>query len=60
VHGNPGSSEDFDQPVAAVGAFGRALAFDLPGWGRAKKPRDFDYSIPGSPATWDAHWKSSA
>jgi pimeloyl-ACP methyl ester carboxylesterase len=47
VHGNPGSSEDWRDLVGRVGAFGRAVALDLPGFGRADKPPDFDYSVPG-------------
>ena len=27
--------------------FGRALAMDMPGFGTADKPEDFDYSVPG-------------
>jgi pimeloyl-ACP methyl ester carboxylesterase len=47
LHGNPGSSEDWRPLVSAVGEFGRAVAFDLPGFGRADKPRDFDYTSEG-------------
>jgi pimeloyl-ACP methyl ester carboxylesterase len=47
VHGNPGSGRDFEDLVGRVGGFARALAFDLPGFGRADKPDDFDYSIEG-------------
>lgn len=47
VHGNPGSSEDWRDLVARTGAFGRALAFDMPGFGRADKPRGFDYTVTG-------------
>jgi pimeloyl-ACP methyl ester carboxylesterase len=46
VHGNPGSSSDWTALVAAVGEHGRrAVAFDMPGFGRAEKPRDFDYQV---------------
>jgi pimeloyl-ACP methyl ester carboxylesterase len=47
VHGNPGSSEDWRDLVAEVGEFGRAIAVDMPGFGHADKPRDFDYRIEG-------------
>jgi pimeloyl-ACP methyl ester carboxylesterase len=46
VHGNPGSSTDWTMLVDAVGEYGRrAVAFDMPGFGRADKPRDFDYRV---------------
>jgi pimeloyl-ACP methyl ester carboxylesterase len=45
VHGNPGSCTDWTGLVAAVGEHGRAVAFDMPGFGRAQKPRDFDYQV---------------
>jgi pimeloyl-ACP methyl ester carboxylesterase len=47
VHGNPGSSGDWRDLVGRVGEFGRAVALDFPGFGRADKPEDFDYSVPG-------------
>jgi pimeloyl-ACP methyl ester carboxylesterase len=47
VHGNPGCSEDWRDLIARVGEFGRAVAFDMPGFAHADKPRDFDYSVPG-------------
>ena len=47
IHGNPGSGEEFAPLVAAVGAFGYALAPDMPGYGRADKPGDFDYTVDG-------------
>ncbi|MCA9728094.1 MAG: alpha/beta hydrolase, partial [Candidatus Eisenbacteria bacterium] len=46
-HGNPGACLDWEDLVARVGAFARAVAFDLPGFGQADKPRSFDYSVPG-------------
>jgi len=45
VHGNPGSCTDWTGLVGAVGEHGRAVAFDMPGFGRAQKPRDFDYQV---------------
>jgi pimeloyl-ACP methyl ester carboxylesterase len=47
LHGNPGSRLDWEDLVGRVGEFGRALAFDMPGFGQADKPRDFDYRIEG-------------
>jgi pimeloyl-ACP methyl ester carboxylesterase len=47
VHGNPGSSRDWDDLVSRTGAFARAIALDLPGFGRADKPDDFDYTVSG-------------
>jgi pimeloyl-ACP methyl ester carboxylesterase len=45
VHGNPGSSSDWTALVDGAGEFGRAVAFDMPGFGRADKPRDFNYHV---------------
>lgn len=47
LHGNPGSSEDWRDLVGRVGEFSRALAFDLPGFGRADAPKGFNYRIEG-------------
>ena len=47
VHGNPGSSLDWERLARGVGEFGRAIAMDMPGFGAADKPADFDYSVPG-------------
>ena len=48
VHGNPGSGEDWSEPGASRPAsFARAVAPDMPGFGRADKPRDFPYSVAG-------------
>jgi pimeloyl-ACP methyl ester carboxylesterase len=47
VHGNPGSSRDWERLVAATGELGRALALDMPGFGGADKPDDFDYTVAG-------------
>lgn len=46
VHGNPGSSHDWERLVEGAGEFGRAVAFDMPGFGQADKPRDFHYEVP--------------
>jgi pimeloyl-ACP methyl ester carboxylesterase len=45
VHGNPGSSTDWTALVDAAGELGRAVAFDMPGFGRADKPSSFDYQV---------------
>ena len=45
VHGNPCSRRDWEGLVEAAGALGRAVAFDMPGFGQADKPRDFDYQV---------------
>ena len=47
VHGNPGSGEDWRSLVEQAGGFARAVAPDMPGFGRADKPRDFPYSVSG-------------
>lgn len=47
LHGNPGSSEDWLELVARTGEMGRAVAPDMPGYGKADRPRDFDYTVPG-------------
>ena len=47
IHGNPGSIRDWQGLVRGVGEFGRALAMEMPGFGGADKPADFDYSVPG-------------
>lgn len=47
VHGNPGSSRDWEDLVGRVGEFGHAVALDMPGFGGASKPPDFDYSVAG-------------
>ena len=47
VHGNPGPAEDWRRLVARAGVNARAIAPDLPGYGGADKPADFDYTIEG-------------
>jgi pimeloyl-ACP methyl ester carboxylesterase len=47
VHGNPGSSRDWERLARGAGEFGRAVAMDMPGFGAADKPPNFDYSVPG-------------
>ena len=45
VHGNPGSSSDWTALVDAAGELGRAVAFDMPGFGKAPAPPGFDYHV---------------
>jgi len=45
VHGNPGSSRDWTALVEAVGEFARAVAFDLPGFGKAQAPPGFGFEV---------------
>jgi pimeloyl-ACP methyl ester carboxylesterase len=48
VHGNPGSSDDWEPLVEAVGETGiRALAFDLPDFGETTAPAGFEHTVPG-------------
>ncbi|MBS1883421.1 MAG: alpha/beta fold hydrolase, partial [Actinobacteria bacterium] len=55
LHGNPGSSDDWEPLVGAVGATGmRALAFDLPDFGETLAPAGFEHSVPGYAAFLDA------
>ena len=42
VHGDPGSSRDWEDPMSPVGQFGRAVAPDMPGFGNAAEPEGFD------------------
>ena len=47
VHGNPGPMDDWEELIPAVTPFARAVAMDMPGYGRAEHPRKFDYTIDG-------------
>lgn len=47
VHGNPGSARDWVRLAAAVAELGRVVAPTMPGFGRADKPDDFDYTVDG-------------
>jgi pimeloyl-ACP methyl ester carboxylesterase len=47
VHGNPGSSRDWLPLARHVGEFARVVAPDMPGFGRADKPADFEYTVTG-------------
>jgi pimeloyl-ACP methyl ester carboxylesterase len=47
VHGNPGSSEDWLDLLAHAGDVGRAIAVDMPAFGKAERPRQFEYTVRG-------------
>lgn len=47
VHGNLGSSRDWQDLAAQVSPFARAVALDMPGYGRAEKPEHLDYTVEG-------------
>lgn len=47
VHGNPGSGEDWLDLLGRVGRFARAIAPDMPGFGKADRPANFDYTVQG-------------
>lgn len=47
VHGNPGSARDWERLAAAVAKHGRVVAPTMPGFGRADKPDDFEYTVEG-------------
>ncbi len=47
IHGNAGSSEDWRALAVAVARIGRAVALDMPGFGQADKPSNFDHSPAG-------------
>jgi pimeloyl-ACP methyl ester carboxylesterase len=44
LHGNPGSSRDWDGLLPQIAPFARGVAFDLPGYGAATRSADLDYS----------------
>jgi pimeloyl-ACP methyl ester carboxylesterase len=48
VHGNPGSSRDFDSFVAQTGRFARAVAVDMPGFGHADDRTGGPYTTAGA------------
>ncbi|WP_242112283.1 alpha/beta fold hydrolase [Luteimonas aquatica] len=47
VHGNPGAIDDWAALLPAIEGFSRVVAMDMPGYGRAERPRDFDYTVRG-------------
>ncbi|SDI19668.1 Pimeloyl-ACP methyl ester carboxylesterase [Actinokineospora alba] len=54
VHGNPGPSQDWTGLLTAVGEFGRAVAWNQPGFGRADKPAGFEHTVTGHAAFIEA------
>ncbi|HEV7495995.1 alpha/beta hydrolase [Baekduia sp.] len=47
VHGNPGMAAHWTRLLEPAGAFARAIALDMPGYGGADKPRDLPYTVDG-------------
>ena len=47
VHGNPGSSRDWSYLAEQVSRFARVVTLDMPGFGQADKPADFEYTVAG-------------
>ncbi|MEY4764308.1 MAG: hypothetical protein RI907_981 [Pseudomonadota bacterium] len=45
VHGNPGSGEDWRDLMSHLAPSMRVIAIDMPGFGKADKPRDYPYSV---------------
>jgi len=39
LHGNPGSRLDWEDLVSQAGEFGRAVAFDMPGFGAVRQAK---------------------
>ena len=54
VHGNPGSARDWHDLMGRTGDFARSIAFDMPGFGRADKPRDLAVPVEGFARFLDA------
>ena len=51
VHGDPGPADGWRDLLARAGELGRAIAPDMPGYGRAAAPSGFTYSVDGY-AAW--------
>ncbi len=47
VHGNPGTAEHWRDLLERTGDFVRGVAPEMPGYGDADKPVDFNYSVEG-------------
>src|SRR6185312_13430257 len=47
VHGNPDAGSDWLPLMEPVAEFATAVAPDMPGFGAADKPKDWDYSVAG-------------
>ncbi len=54
VHGNPGAGLDWHDLMGRTGDFARSVAFDMPGFGRADKPRDLALPVEGPARFLDA------
>ena len=54
VHGNPGTGDDWLPLMADIAPFARCLAPDMPGFGTAAKPADFNHTVAGYAAHLDA------
>ena len=53
LHGNPDSSEIWEDILPVLAPHGRCIAPDLPGFGRSGAPDDFDCSLEGMAAFVD-------
>ena len=60
VHGNPGSSTDWTALVDAVGALARAVALDMPGFGKAESRATGPTTSAPTRSSWRARAGSSA
>jgi len=47
VHGNPGSSADWEPLADRTRVCRRSVGFDMPGFGRSDKPGTFDHGVAG-------------
>ncbi len=47
VHGNPGSSRDWVELAGAASTFTRVVALDMPAFGKADRPKRFEYTVAG-------------
>lgn len=47
VHGNPGAAHEWSELMLQTRGFAHCVAIDMPGFGGADKPRDFDYTADG-------------
>lgn len=54
LHGNPGSADDWERFVGAVGTRMRALALDLPDFGETNAPAGFEHSVPSYMGFFDS------
>ena len=46
MHGNPGSSDDWERLAGALGTFARVVALDLPDFGETEAPDGFTHDVP--------------